>query len=209
MGNTLLSDETGHSQNTHYWKDFLCNLILPLRVWPHVLSPVSSKCVEATGHCGLPVSSTVENISSSRLVFSCGVGCFLCGFNILFWGTFPCYCYSWYFRLNNAFTFVLLSRGETSQIFSLAAKQQLKIAGWSWVGKCLWACCWPVILRRWTDKNCVCVFLHSSNNQTRSVDIKSVKPANLPCSVTGKSYSHWNNLVMVRPEEVKLWLCFW
>lgn len=137
------------------------------------------------------------------------VVCFLCGFNILFWGTFPCYCYSWYFRLNNAFTFVLLSRGETSQIFSLAAKQQLKITGWSWVGKCLWACCWPVILRRWTDKNSVCVFLHSSNNQTRSVDIKSVKPANLPCSVTGKSYNHWNNLVMVRPEEVKLWLCFW
>lgn len=38
-------------------------------------SPVSSKDVEATGHCGLSVSSTVENTSNSRLVFSCGVDC--------------------------------------------------------------------------------------------------------------------------------------
>lgn len=69
MGNTLLSGETGHSQNTCYWKGFLSSLILPLHVGPHVLSPVSSNYVEAIGHCGLSVSSTVVNTSSSRLVF--------------------------------------------------------------------------------------------------------------------------------------------
>lgn len=72
MGNTLLS---GHFQNTQYWKCLLSNLILPLRVRPHVLSPVSSEFVEAIGHFGFSVSSTVENISSSRLGFACGVNC--------------------------------------------------------------------------------------------------------------------------------------
>lgn len=42
--------------------------------------------MEATGHCSLSVSSTVENPSSSRFIFSRGVGCLffpLCGLNML------------------------------------------------------------------------------------------------------------------------------
>lgn len=42
--------------------------------------------MEATGHGSLSVSSTVENPSSTRFMFSGGVGCLvfpLCGLNML------------------------------------------------------------------------------------------------------------------------------
>lgn len=87
----MLSGEAGHSLSTHIiGKVFSSNLILPLHtklhVWPHVLLPVSTKDVEALGHCSFSVSSTVENPSYSRLVFSCGVDCLyflLWGLNVL------------------------------------------------------------------------------------------------------------------------------
>lgn len=73
--------------------------------------------MEATDHCGLSLSSTVESTSSSRLVFSCGVDCL---FSL------------WLkYTVLRKFSLLLLLmiEGETFQVFSLAAKQQLKIAG--------------------------------------------------------------------------------